>query len=117
MTLKTFIEKFVCKNTIIRLWRKEATCHRMIVEDATDPETKEVGMEWQILDGSGWQFRYKDCPVIGVTDIVCDRYREAVNIVINDTTITPAYNACWIDKDGYAHSLPGIVAVKMEEQT
>lgn len=45
MTLKTFIEKFVCKNTIIRLWRKEATCHRMIVEDATDPETKEVGME------------------------------------------------------------------------
>lgn len=50
MTLREFIEKFVCKNTVIRLWRKEATCHRMIVEDATDPEAKEVGMEWIVTE-------------------------------------------------------------------
>lgn len=78
MTLREFIEKWVCKNTLIRLWVKEGSGHRML----THPTGKEVDMEWTILDGSSWQAQYADYEVIGVTDILCETYREAVNIVI-----------------------------------
>lgn len=78
MTLKEFIEKWVCKNTLIRLWVQGGSGHRML----THPTGKEVGMEWAALDGSSWQAKYTECEVIGVTDILCETYREAVNIVI-----------------------------------
>lgn len=77
MCLKDFIEKFVCKNTLIRLWTEIPCGHKMI----TDGDT-EVGMEWQITDGTGWQSKYCNRTVIGVTDIVCNSYNAAVNIVI-----------------------------------
>lgn len=77
MTLKEFIEKFVCKNTIIRLWTRYKNGHKMI--HCGDDE---VSMEWQTLKGESFQSAYLDREVIGVTDIVCDINREAVNIVI-----------------------------------
>ena len=77
MTLKEFIEKFVCKNTLIRLWTKCKGGHQMI-----HCGNDEVSMEWQTLKGESFQSAFLDREVIGVTDILCDTHREAVNIVI-----------------------------------
>lgn len=79
MNLDTFIKAFVCPNTIVRLWTETKDGHRMLFDVNTD---KEVGMEWEITAGSGWQSAYADWLVIGVTDILCMTYMEAVNIVI-----------------------------------
>lgn len=78
MTLREFVEKFVCRNTMIRLWIPHFGGHMLLSSgDST------VGMEWEILDRKGWQHLFGEHKVIGVTDILCDDpYREAVNIVI-----------------------------------
>lgn len=79
MKLKVFIEKFVCKNTLIRLWEPIKGGNKMIVKD-----DKTVCMEWELLQDKVWQSEYGNCEVVGVTDIlVNDFYKEAVNIVIN----------------------------------
>lgn len=49
----------------------------MLVKD--DSETS---MAWAIRDGSAWQAVFKDWEVVGITDILCETYPEAVNIVI-----------------------------------
>lgn len=77
MTLKEFIEKFVCKNTIIRLWTEYKGGHKMI-----HCGDEEVSMEWQTLKGESFQSAFLDREVIGVTDILCEKHIEAVNIVI-----------------------------------
>ena len=79
MTLGEFIEKFVCKNSLVRLWTKTKGGHKMIYKDDDS-----VCMEWELLKGGIWQSEYKDCEVIGVKDIfvVNDNYSEAINIVI-----------------------------------
>lgn len=77
MTLKEFIEKFVCKNTVIRLWTEYKGGHKMIHN-----ADEEVSMEWQALKGESFQSAFLDREVIGVTDILCETHREAVNIVI-----------------------------------
>lgn len=79
MKLREFVERFVCCNTIIRLWTtcKNGHGYEMICEGE-----KEVGMEWQILNGKSFQSKYADREVVGVTDIICETDREAVNIVI-----------------------------------
>ena len=79
MNLNTFIKACVCPNTIVRLWTEIKDGHQMLWEKETE---KEVGMEWEITAGKGWQAVYADWLVIGVTDILCDTYKEAVNIVI-----------------------------------
>ena len=95
--LKEFISKYVCHNSMIRLWRfapkddgTVGTVTRMITEhdsrDANDGDS-EVGMEWELLKGVGWQTKFADCPVIGVTDTLCEHYREAINIIINPVGI------------------------------
>lgn len=95
--LKEFVSKYVCHNSMIRLWRfapkddgTVGTVTRMITEhdsrDANDGDS-EVGMEWELLKGVGWQTKFADCPVIGVTDILCEHYREAINIIINPVGI------------------------------
>lgn len=91
-TLSDFIKAYVCRNSIIRLWRYipnedgVGSVPLMITEhnsrDVNDGD-KEVGMEWAILDGSGWQAKYSECLVIGISDIVCPSYPEAINIIIN----------------------------------
>ena len=79
MKLKEFIEKFICKNSLIRLWKPIKGCkHQMLIE-----EDKKVCMEWELLDGKVWQSKYLENEVIGINDIVVnDFYREAINIVI-----------------------------------
>lgn len=77
MKLREFIEKFVCKNTLIRLWTEYKGGHKMI-----HCSEEEVGMEWQILNGESFLCAFCDREVVGVTDIVCETYKEAVNIVI-----------------------------------
>ena len=79
MNLDTFIKAFVCPNTIVRLWTETKGGHWMLWQEETD---KEVGMGWEITAGPGWQAAYADWLVIGVTDILCMTYPEAVNIVI-----------------------------------
>lgn len=79
MILKDFIEKFVCKNTLIRLWKIVNGEHEMIVK-----ENKVVCMGWELLNNKTWQSEYGNREVVGVTDIIVnDFYREAINIVIN----------------------------------
>lgn len=76
--LRDFIELFVCKNTVVRLWTPHKCGHKMIVNSSG----REVCMEWELLKGSVEQSKYNNCTVRGVTDILCETYREAVNIVI-----------------------------------
>ena len=81
MTLKDFVDTFVCSNTLIRLWKPIKGGHEMI-HNGDD----KVCMEWELARGETWQCKYNDYEVIGVKDIVVDDfYREAVNIVINDS--------------------------------
>lgn len=79
MTLEDFIKKFVCKNSLVRLWIKTKSGYKMICNGDNS-----VCMEWKLLKGGVWQSEYKDCEVIGVKDMfVDDYYGEAINIVIN----------------------------------
>lgn len=84
MTLDLFIKSFVCHNTLIRLWVEDGVGHKMLVSD----DGKEVGMEWQIIRGEGWQAKYSNHLVIGVTDIMCETHKEAVNIVIQKQPVS-----------------------------
>ena len=80
MKLKDFVDTFICRNTLIRLWTVEENHkgYKMIYQ-----EDDSVCMEWELLEDKVWQSEYNNCMVIGVKDIVVDDlYREAVNIVI-----------------------------------
>lgn len=82
MELNEFIEKYVCKNSLIRLWTPIKGGHKMIYNKECD---NSVCMEWEILKGSVWQSVFRTHKVIGVKDIyVDDFYREAINVVIED---------------------------------
>lgn len=79
MSLYDFVTSFVCKNTLIRLWKPVKGGHEMLVS-----KDNSVCMEWQLVKNEVWQSKYNDCMVIGVKDIVVDdSYKEAVNIVID----------------------------------
>ena len=78
MTLRYFVDYLVCHNTLVRLWKPYKGGHKMLLTE----NGKEVCMEWQILNGECHK-KYADCYVIGVTDIICEHDREAVNIVID----------------------------------
>lgn len=81
MKLKEFIEKFICRNSLVRLW--VPLCdgrNKMLHENGNF-----VCMEWEILDRKVWQSKYLESEVIGIKDIVVDDfYREAINIVIKE---------------------------------
>ena len=75
MILKEFIENFVCKNSLIRLWYITKGVHEMVIDG--------VSMEWEIIKGEGIFKKFINNNVIGVTDIlVSGHYTEAINIVI-----------------------------------
>lgn len=79
MKLIEFIEKNICKNSLIRLWKPIECGHEMITED-----DRKVSMEWEVLRNESWMNKYSNCNVIGVKDIyVDDFYRETINIVID----------------------------------
>lgn len=81
MQLKEFVEKFVCPNSLIKLWIQAEGGHKMLFE-----KNKNVCMDWQLLKEEDiWQKKYLENEVIGVNDIFCDDFhREAINIVIKD---------------------------------
>ena len=87
MKLREFVSKFVCCNSLIRLWKPiGAGRHEMIyIKDERKPgNIDDVCMEWQLLNNKVWQSAYNDYNVIGVKDIVVDgHYSEAINIVID----------------------------------
>lgn len=85
MTLKNFVKKYVCPNSLIELWTKDNSGHKLIYKDdeRCPNNIDAVCMEWELLQGKSWHHKYLDCKVIGVKDIYCDDfYREAINIVI-----------------------------------
>lgn len=78
MKLKEFIESFVCKNTLIRLWyeQKESSGYIMV--------GNELAMEHELLKEKGRLSNFSENKIVGVKDILMTdgRYVEAVNIVI-----------------------------------
>ena len=80
MKLGDFIKQFVERNTSIRLWRKlERNGHLMLTQDVPL-------MEWEILDIP----ELSDLEFDAITDILCDNYKEAVNICVKNM-IEPAH--------------------------
>ena len=87
MKLSEFIIKYVCCNSLIRLWKENKNGYEMIYkEDESKPSNRDdVCMEWELLNNKVWQSKYRDSEVIGVTDILVDGfYPEAINIVIKE---------------------------------
>ena len=87
MKLNTFVRKYVCSNTLIRLWvPASGGGYRMLCRyDEEKPgNIDDVCMEHELLSSKSWQSEYSLCEVVGVTDIVVrdNFYPEAVNIVI-----------------------------------
>ena len=87
MKLNTFVRKYVCPNTLIRLWAPASDGgHIMLYKyDEKKPgNIDDVCMEHELLSAKSWQSKYSLCEVVGVTDIVVRNspYPEAVNIVI-----------------------------------
>ena len=79
MELKEFVEKFICKNSLIRLWYPCDGGHEMVIPD----DKKSVCMEWKITKCMGVYKKYLTHKVIGVTDIDTNGcFPEAINIVI-----------------------------------
>jgi hypothetical protein len=79
MELKEFIETFICRNSIIRLWYPTNGVHEMVVPD----DKKSASMEWETIKGEGVYKKYLTHKVIGITDICTyGSYPEAINIVI-----------------------------------
>lgn len=72
MTVHDFIEKFIARNTMIRLWKNIDNSSRLMLTD-------EAVMEWEALRIK----ELSDIEVIYITDILCERDREAVNIVVD----------------------------------
>ena len=87
MKLNTFVRKYICSNTLIRLWvPASGGGYRMLCRyDEKKPgNIDDVCMEHELLSSKSWQSEYSLCEVVGVTDIVVrdNFYPEAVNIVI-----------------------------------
>lgn len=87
MKLNTFVKKYICPNTLIRLWvPASGGGHRLLyrVDEKKPGNIDDVCMEHELLSSKSWLSQYSSCEVIGVTDIlfVDGFYQEAVNIVI-----------------------------------
>lgn len=74
MKLKEFMDKFVCPNSLVRLWKKLDDGHGHVML------TLEAVVDWEI---TGLSEKVTSCEVVYITDIFCETYREAINIVIN----------------------------------
>ena len=73
MNLVDFIEKIILPNTIVRVWMPDSQGHKLIFGPM---------MEWEILKSGCFERDDSIFEVVGVTDILCDEYPEAVNVVI-----------------------------------
>jgi len=77
MKVKTFIEKYIQPNNVVRLVRKIPGGHETVGETWSV-----VDMEWRIAKGDGVFAEHVDSEVMGVTGIMTVEYQEAINIVI-----------------------------------
>ncbi len=78
MLLKEFIEKFISKNSLVRLVYPHQGGHKIVLDVWDD-----VSMEWEILKGKGKNRHYINNNVLGIASIGMNcNYREAINIVI-----------------------------------
>lgn len=77
MNLHEFIKKYIAKNTIVKLW-KPINKGKPYGDKILLTENCGV-MEWEVLDID----ELKNIPVFHITDIVCERSIEAVNIVVD----------------------------------
>lgn len=82
MLVKEFVEKFVERNTIIRLWYKLPKGSGGVHEEVIEGD--KPMMEHELVKSE-----YNDREVIGVTDILYgnSHYVEAVNLVIKKRNI------------------------------
>lgn len=73
MKVKEFVEQFIERNTLVRLWYNTKGGHEEVIEG------DKPMMEWELE-----KCEYQDNNVVGVTDIqyLNSRYNEAVNLVI-----------------------------------
>lgn len=76
MNLKGFIKKYVCANTMIRLWKNIDKHERLCLFDDCKPV-----MSWELERNIEYE-KFRNMKVVGVTDILCETYYEAVNIVV-----------------------------------
>jgi hypothetical protein len=76
MSLREFIKEYVCANTMIRLWINIDGHGRLCLFDDCKPV-----MSWELEDSTEYE-KFRNMKVVGVTDILCDTYYEAVNIVV-----------------------------------
>ena len=81
MILKEFLETFICRKSVIRLWYPTKGGSEMVPDSVS---CNDVSTEWSTLRGEGIYKKYLNHKVIGVTDILVTRgnYTEAINIVI-----------------------------------
>lgn len=85
MKLREFIEKFVERNSLIRLLYKEKGGHRIVHESWND-----VSMEHDVLNGKGINRHYINNEVIEICSIlVGGPYSEAINICIEELENQP----------------------------
>lgn len=76
MNLKEFLEKYVCANTMIRLWINIDGHGRLCLFDDCKPV-----MSWELEKNRGYE-KFRNMKIVGVTDILCETHCEAVNIVV-----------------------------------
>lgn len=77
MNLHEFIKKWIARNTIVKLW-KPINRGKPYGDEILLTEDQGV-MEWEVLDVD----ELKNVPVIHITDILCEKSIEAVNIVVD----------------------------------
>ena len=76
MKLKEFLKEYVCPNTMIRLWKNINGHERLCLFDECEPV-----MDCELMQDNRYE-KHRNLKVIGVTDILCETYYEAVNIVV-----------------------------------
>lgn len=83
ISLREFVYRFVAPNTIVRVWvQNEDGTYTNLLTDDTNPNSYYYCMEHAIERGIGYA-KYLNKRFVKVTDILNDRYPEAVNIVID----------------------------------
>ncbi len=79
MELKEFVETFICRNSLVRLWYPTKDGNELVIPN----DKKSACMEWEIIKGEDIYRKYLTHKVIGITDIYTyGSYPEAINIVI-----------------------------------
>lgn len=97
MKLGEFIEKFVERNSLIRLLYKEKGGHKIVNESWND-----VSMEHDVLNGKGINRHYINNEVIEICSIlVGSPYSEAINICIEGLDNQPYIQEVIEDRQYY----------------